>query len=103
MYRPNYVGGQLERDRNYHNGPVFPCTFAAFVEAYLKIYKISGLSFVKRMLVGFETEMKELCIGTLNELYDGNPPFKGHGGMSFANSVSSILRVIDLVKKMEKE
>jgi predicted glycogen debranching enzyme len=103
MYRPSYVGGQLERDRNYHNGPVFPCTFAAFVEAYLRIYKISGLSFVKRMLVGFESEMKELCIGTLNELYDGNPPFKGHGGMSFANSVSSILRVMDLVKKMENE
>lgn len=103
FYRPSYVGGQLERDRNYHNGPVWPCTFGVFIEAYLRIYKESGCSFVRRMLLGFEAEMRELCIGTLNELYDGNPPFKGHGGMSFATSVSAILRVLNLIKKYDNE
>jgi predicted glycogen debranching enzyme len=98
-YRPNYVGGQLDRDRNYHNGPVWTFTFSAFVDAYLKIYKMSGMSFVRRMLIGFEAEMPELCIGTLNELYDGNPPFHGHGGMSFATSVAAILKVIEMTKK----
>ena len=44
------------------------------------------------MLVGYEQEMSELCIGTLNELYDGNPPYKGHGGMSYAPSVARIER-----------
>ena len=102
-YRPNYVGGQLERDRNYHNGPVWPYTFGAFARAYLKIYKQSGKSFLERMLVGFEAEMTELCVGSLPELFDGNPPFKGHGGMSFAMSVAEILRVLDLLEKYEKE
>ena len=103
FYRPNYVGGQLERDRNYHNGPVWPYTFGAFATAYLKIYKQSGKSFLERMLVGFEAEMTELCVGTLPELFDGNPPYKGHGGMSFATSVAEILRVLDLLKKYENE
>ena len=102
-YRPNYVGGQLERDRNYFNGPVWPCTFGAFATAYLRIYKQSGKSFLERMLIGFEAEMTELCIGTLPELFDGNPPYKGHGGMSFAMSVAEILRVLDMLKKYENE
>ena len=101
MYRPNYVGGQVDRDRNYHNGPVWTFTFSAYAKAYLKIYKQSGLSFIRRMMVGFEAELHELCIGTLNELYDGNPPFKGHGGMSFATSVGAVLDVMKMVKKME--
>jgi predicted glycogen debranching enzyme len=102
-YRPNYVGGMLERNRNYHNGPVWPCTFGAFSAAYLRIYKKSGKSFIERMLIGFEAEMTELCIGTLPELFDGNPPFKGHGGMSFAMSVAEVLRVLESLKKYENE
>ena len=99
FYRPFYIGGQLERDRNYHNGPVWPCTFGSFVSAYARVYKESGVSFLERMLLGFEAEMSELCIGTINELYDGNPPFKGHGGMSFASSVAELLRAMDMMKK----
>lgn len=102
-YRPNYVGGMLERNRNYHNGPVWPCTFGAFAMAYLKIYKQSGKSFIERMLIGMEVEMTELCVGTIPELFDGNPPFKGHGGMSFAMSVAEVLRVLDFLKKYENE
>jgi len=103
FYRPNYVGGQLERDRNYHNGPVWPCTFGAFAMAYLKIYKQSGKSFLERMLIGFEAEMTEQCVGTLPELFDGNPPYKGHGGMSFAMSVAEVLRILNVLKKYENE
>jgi len=102
-YRPSYVGGQLERDRNYHNGPVWPCTFGAFAMAYLKIYKQSGKSFLERMLIGFEAEMAEQCVGSLPELFDGNPPYKGHGGMSFAMSVAEVLRILNVLKKYENE
>ncbi|MDO9153573.1 MAG: amylo-alpha-1,6-glucosidase [Paludibacter sp.] len=102
-YRPIYIGGMLERNRNYHNGPAWPFTFGAFAIAYLKIYKQSGKSFIERMLIGFEAEMTELCVGTIPELFDGNPPYKGHGGMSFAMSVSQILSVLDYLKKPENK
>lgn len=100
-YRPEYVGGQLERDRNFHNGPVWPCTIAAYAKAYLRVYQHSGESFIRRLLVGYEAEMSELCIGTLNELYDGNPPYKGHGGMSYAPSVAAVIEVCNTLKKYE--
>jgi len=102
-YRPNYVGGQLERNRNYHNGPVWPFTFGAFTDAYFNVHKHSGKSFIERMLIGLEAEMTELCIGTLPELFDGNPPYKGHGGMSFAMSVAEVLRVLNRLKNYENE
>ncbi len=98
-YRPMYIGGQLERDRNYHNGPVWPWLIGAYSEAYLKIYKNSGVSFIERMMAGFDGSMRELCVGTISELNDGNPPFKGHGAMSFATSVAAILRVLTMLKK----
>jgi glycogen debranching enzyme len=103
MYRPEYIGGELERDRNYHNGPIWPWTTATFVEAYLKVYKMSGVSFVMRMMAGFESEMKELTLCTLSELYDGNPPFRGHGAMSFAMSVAEVLRAAHIVHTAQCE
>lgn len=93
-YRPNYIGGMLERDRNYHNGPVWPFTIGAFSRAYLQIYQQSGVSFIERFITGLEAELTELCIGTIPELFDGNPPYKGHGGMSFAMSVAGVIRVL---------
>lgn len=98
-YRPNYVGGMLERNRNYHNGPVWPWFTGAYAESYLKIHKQGGVSFVERLLIGMEAEMKKLCIGTLSELHDGNPPFKGHGAMSYAPTVGEILRILALLNK----
>ena len=103
MYRPEYIGGELERDRNYHNGPIWPWTTASFVEAYLKVYKMSGVSFVMRIMAGFEPEMKDLTLGTLSELYDGNPPFRGHGAMSFAMSVAEVLRAASIVHTAQCE
>lgn len=101
FYRPNYVGGMLERNRNYHNGPVWPFFIGVYASAYMRIYKQSGKSFIERMLIGLEAELKELCVGTIPELFDGNPPYKGHGGMSFAMSVAETLRVLDMLKKYE--
>ncbi|OJV40635.1 MAG: 4-alpha-glucanotransferase [Bacteroidales bacterium 36-12] len=103
IYRPNYIGGMRERNRNYHNGPVWPLFFGVFATAYLNIYKDRGISFIERLLVGYEAELTELCVGTIPELFDGNPPYKGHGGMSFAMSVSEILRVLEIMKKMNLE
>ncbi len=98
MYRPLYAGVQRERDRNYHNGPVWPWTIAAYVEAYHRVYKAGGMSFLVGVMAGFESEMTQLTVGTLSELYDGNPPFRGHGAMSFAMSVAGVLRAYDVIR-----
>ena len=94
---------KLERDRNFHNGPVWPFTIAAYAAAYMRVYKMSGVGFVERALVGFEQEMSELCIGTLNEIYDGNPPYKGHGAMSFAPSVSAVISMCNTLREYKEK
>ena len=54
-----------------------------------------------RMPLSSMAEMSELCVGTLNELYDGNPPFRGHGGMSYATSVASVIEVCNTLESLE--
>jgi predicted glycogen debranching enzyme len=103
QYRPFYGGSMVDRDRSLHNGIVWPSTITAYSRAYMNVYKYSGSSFMERTLVGFEQEMSELTIGTLNEFYDGNPPYKGHGGMSSAPSVAAVISLLDTLKKYEKE
>lgn len=97
-YRPYYSGPQYERDLAYHQGTAWPWLFGAYMEAYLKIFGMSGVSFVERMLIGFEEEMTMHCIGSISELFDGNPPFKSGGAISFAMNVSAILRVLKLLE-----
>ncbi len=98
-YNPNYVGAQYERDRAYHQGTAWPWLLSFYMEAYLRIYKMSGLSFVERHLIGLEDELTIHCIGSLPELFDGNPPFKGRGAVSFAMNVAEVLRILNVLSK----
>lgn len=100
-YNPNYVGPQTQRDYAYHQGTVWPWLGGFYYEAYLKTYKLSGLSYVERQMVGFEDELVQHCVGSMPELFDGNPPFKGRGAVAFAMNVASILRTSSLIKKYE--
>ena len=102
-YRPYYVGPQYERDLAYHQGTVWPWLLGAYLEAYLKVFGKSGAAFAERMLISMEEEMYNHCIGTIPELFDGNPPFVGRGAVSFAMNVAAILRIVDLLKKYNAE
>ena len=98
-YNPNYVGPQNQRDYAYHQGTAWPWLAGFYFEAYLRIYKMSGLSFVERQLIGYEAEMNSHCVGSIPELFDGNPPFKGRGAVSFAMNVAEILRTLYIINK----
>lgn len=100
-YNPMYVGPQTQRDYAYHQGTAWPWLAGFYMEACLKIYKRTRISFVERQLVGYEDEMFQHCLGTLPELFDGNPPFSGRGAISFAMNVAEILRTLDLLEKYD--
>ena len=102
-YKPYYVGPQYERDLAYHQGTAWPWLLGAYLEAYLRVFGKSGVSFAERMLISMEDEMSLHCIGTIPELFDGNPPFTGRGAISFAMNVAAMLRVVDLLKKYNAE
>lgn len=100
-YNPVYFGPQTQRDYAYHQGTAWPWLGGFYMEACLKIYKRTRLSFIERQLVGYEDEMTSHCLGTIAELYDGNPPFRGRGGVSFAMNVAEILRTLELMEKYQ--
>ncbi len=102
-YNPMYVGPQVQRDYAYHMGTAWPWLAGFYLEACLKVFGYSRVSFVERQLVGYEEELFYHCIGTLPEVFDGNPPFHGRGAMSFAMNVAEIMRVVKLLDKYNME
>lgn len=98
-YNPMYVGPQTQRDYAYHQGTAWPWLGGFYMEACLKIFKRTRLSFIERQMVGYEDEMVNHCLGTIPELFDGNPPFNGRGAISFAVNVAGVLRTLELLEK----
>ena len=98
-YNPMYVGPQSQRDYAYHQGTAWPWLGGFYMEACLKLYRRTRISFVERQMVGYEDEMVLNCIGTIPEMSDGNPPFRARGGMSFAMNVAEILRTLNMLEK----
>ena len=100
-YRPFYLGSPREREEALHQGPARPWLMGFYADAYLKVFGLSGVSYIDRMLIGFEDEMSKGCIGSLSQLYDGNPPFAGRGAISHATNVAEVLRTLRILKRME--
>lgn len=98
-YNPMYVGPQQQRDYAYHQGTAWPWLAGFYMEACLRVFGRSRVSFIERQLVGYEEELFYHCIGTIPELFDGNPPFHGRGAISFAMNVAGIMRVVKLLDK----
>ena len=98
-YNPMYVGPQTQRDHAYHQGTAWPWLGGFYMEACLRLYKRTKLSFIERQMVGYEDEMTRHCVGTIPELFDGNPPFNGRGAISFAINVAEILRTLEFLEK----
>lgn len=99
-YRPNYQGSPADRELALHQGPARPWLIGFYADAYIKVFGLSGVSYIDRMLIGFEDEMTEGCIGSLSQLYDGNPPYTGRGAISHATNVAEVLRATRTIKRL---
>jgi glycogen debranching enzyme len=95
------MGDIVARDTAYHQGSAFPWLLGAFAEGYLNIHGKAGLGLIKKLYNGFEDEMKFGGIGTISELYYGDPPHHGKGAISQAWNVAELLRINYLIKKYE--
>ena len=98
-YKGSVRGNPQERESAVHMGAVYPWLLQFFVEAYLKIHKKGGLPFVKQIVESFEQEMTENCVGTVSEMYDGNPPHTGKGALSQAWNVAGVSYALNLIQK----
>jgi predicted glycogen debranching enzyme len=99
-YRPFYLGSPYDRELALHQGPARPWLIGFYADAYLRVFGMSGVSYIDRMLIGFEDEMSQGCVGALSQLYDGNPPFSGRGAVSHATNVAEVLRTLRTLKRL---
>ncbi len=102
LYIGIYVGNQETRDRAAHQGSVHPWLIAHFAEAYLKIHGKSGLHYIKTLYNGFGDVIMEHGIGSISELYDGDPPHRPGGAISMAWNVAELLRMNMIIKKYDE-
>lgn len=102
-YQPQCSGAQVLREQAYYNGSVWPWLLGAYFQAYIRLYGRGAISFIENTLVGMEEELQKHGVGTISELFDGNPPFTGRGAISFAMSVGEILRSLALLKEVKEK
>jgi predicted glycogen debranching enzyme len=101
-YRGIYEGDQEKRDRSAHQGTVYPWLLEHFVKGHLDVHKRTGLTLAKEVYNGFEEDMTRHGIGTISELYDGNPPHDPKGATSYATSVASLLRIGEMIDNFKQ-
>ncbi len=101
-YRPFYLGSPDEREFAMHNGPVRPWLAGFYADAYLRVFGMSGVGYIDRLLIGFEDDMTQNCIASLSQLYDGNPPYIGRGAVSHATNVAEVLRAYRTLKRFDQ-
>ncbi len=94
-YRGSYVGDRVTRDGAYHQGTVWAWLLGPYVSAYLDARGRSPRTraHVRRLLVPLVDHLAGACLGTVSEIFDGDPPHRPRGAMAQAWSVAELARV----------
>jgi predicted glycogen debranching enzyme len=90
------IGDRRSRDTAYHNGTIWPWLLGPYVTAYLKVneYSMQAKKYALENLVVplFSVGIHQGGLGTINEIYDCDPPNDPRGCISQAWSVGEPLR-----------
>ena len=97
QYRGQYGGSPVERDGAYHQGTVWAWLLGPFALAHLRVYKdpAQAAGFLEPMA----KHMKVHGLGTISEIFDGDPPFTPRGCIAQAWSVAETLRAWAVVAR----
>ncbi len=90
QYRGHYGGSPAERDASYHQGTVWGWLLGPFVLAHLKVYDRPEQA--GAWLETMAWQMQAYGLGTLGEIFDGDPPFLPRGCIAQAWTVAEVLR-----------
>ncbi len=96
-YIGHYGGDQHLRDAAYHQGTVWGWLIGPFVQAHLHVYRdpILARSYLQPLI----RHLSDHGIGSVSEIFDGDPPFTPRGCIAQAWSVAEVLRVWKLTEK----
>jgi predicted glycogen debranching enzyme len=89
-YEGHYGGGRRERDGSYHQGTVWGWLIGPFVLAHLRVYRDPAAA--RAYLAPLLRHLRAHGVGTISEIFDGDPPFLPRGTFAQAWSVAEVLR-----------
>jgi predicted glycogen debranching enzyme len=107
-----YAGDRKSRDKAYHNGTVWPWLLGPFTKAYLKTKGYADFRreyAVKNFLLPLFTEqIFRAGLGTISEIFDGEPPHTPRGCIAQAWSIAEPFRayvedIMQIRPKYERE
>ncbi len=90
QYVGHYGGNTAARDGAYHQGTVWAWLIGAFVTAHYRVYKDAQQAY--SYLAPFADHLSDAGLGTLDEIFDGDPPHAARGAIAQAWSVAEVLR-----------
>ncbi len=90
-YLGHYGGDQRKRDTAYHQGTVWSWLIGPFVAAHLRVYQnpAQARTFLEPLL----RHLADHGVGSISEIFDGDPPFTPRGCIAQAWSVAELLRL----------
>lgn len=92
-----YYGGDIRtRDSAYHQGTVWAWLIGPFVTAHYKVYQDARLAF--SYLEPFCDHLNDAGLGTIAEIFEGDPPHTPKGCVAQAWSVAEVLRAYRLIE-----
>lgn len=94
-YRGHYEGDVAARDSAYHQGTVWTWLLGPYADALLFTAGRTPvtLSRLRRLLKPFEKHLCDAGLGTVSEIFDGDPPHHPRGCFAQAWSVAELLRI----------
>lgn len=99
LYEGRYEGDQPTRDRQYHQGTVWVWLLEHFVKANFDVYGEDYVDVAHEILNNFEEDISSYGIGSIAEIYDGDPPYAPKGSISQAWSVGALLSINQMVEE----
>jgi 4-alpha-glucanotransferase len=89
-YISYYSGNQLHRESAYHQGTVWSWLIGPFIRAWKRFYDTEPIPGDWQPLL--DHVQQQACLGSISEIFDGDPPHSPQGAIAQAWSVAELIR-----------
>ena len=96
-YQGICAGDQAQRDGAYHQGTVWSWLIAPYAEAHFRVHGDAAAALA--VLQPLEMHLSDAGLGSISEIFDGDPPHFPRGAIAQAWGVAEVLRVWRLLAR----
>ena len=90
----------MERDGGYHQGPVWAWLLGPFCLAMYRVHRDARAAL--DLLAAMRDALEDQAVGTIGEIFDGDPPHQPRGAPVQAWSVACTLDAWRLLRQAEQ-